>query len=131
MSGSNTGTYTAGTGWIYDQNYYRFSASQLAAQASNGLMFAVMEFGPPDPPLNQAPNTVNINPYQVITACEQNGIGWTAWALDDNPGQTTFGMQLALSTYAKPSDLSAYGIDAILNPSYGVTALSVPPSSYL
>lgn len=131
ISGSNTGTYTSGTGWIYDQAYYRFAISQLAAQASNGICYAVMEFGPPDPPLNQAPNSTNINPYQVIVTAEQNGLGWMPWAFDDNVGSNTFGMQLVLSTYAKPSDLSPWGIDAILNPLYGVSTQSSPASSLL
>jgi len=130
INSSGFGTYTSG-GWIYDQNYFAIAIAKLSALASQGICVAIMEFGPPDPPLAQAPNTTNITPSQVIRTCEYNGIGWCAWAFDDNPGNNTFGAQLALSTYAKPSDLSYFGIDVILNPSYGVTALSTPPSSLL
>jgi mannan endo-1,4-beta-mannosidase len=58
------------------------SLTQLAALASSaGMVFAVTEFGPGN---NIGPSPTEVTPTQIINACEAAGLGWAAWAWDDN-----------------------------------------------
>ena len=109
--------------------------SQLAALgASQGMAFAIAEFGP-----GRAigPSPTNVTAGQVITAAEANGLGWLAWAWDDNslPGgrsdDASFSMTYAgPGIYNTPADLTTYGKDVVLNPTYGITALAKPASIF-
>jgi hypothetical protein len=71
-----------------------------------------------------------VTPGQVITAAEANGLGWTAWAWDDNDiagckaDDNWFSMTYNCGVYTQLSDLTLYGQDVVLNPLYGITALA-------
>src|SRR5579863_8905120 len=55
---------------------------QLAALSqSAGMVFVVGEFGPGR---NIGPAPTMVTPGQIITAAESTGLGWLAWAWDDN-----------------------------------------------
>lgn len=85
-----------------------------AALAAKGVCVIVSEFGPGQ---NIGPSPTLVTPTQIVEACEANGIGWLAWAWDDNNlagGHTSptgaFGMTLnGPGLYTQPSDLTAYG----------------------
>ena len=89
---------------------------QLAAlSASEGMVFAVMEFGPAESVLN----ATNISAAQVIEASRAAGLGWAAWAWDDptyaltnDPYQMTVtqgSFTGSPATAATSSQLTAYG----------------------
>jgi mannan endo-1,4-beta-mannosidase len=109
--------------------------SELAALgASQGMAFAITEFGP-----GRAigPSPTNVTPGQVITAAEANNLGWLAWAWDDNnlagtaSNDSSFSMTYAgPGIYSTPADLTIYGKDVVLNPTYGITALAKPASIF-
>jgi hypothetical protein len=108
---------------------------QLAAlAASQGMQFIVGEFGPGHD-IGPAPTLVT--PQQIIQAAESNGLGWIAWAWDDNnlpddeTNNTWFGMTYQRGVYTQPSDLTYFGLDVTLNPSYGWDALASPASYFL
>ena len=103
-------------------------AAQLAAlSATDGMVFVFGEFGPGR---DIGPSPTLITPAQVITAADTNGIGWLAWAWDDNDlaGCTSddnwFSMTYHCGAYTQTSDLTSYGQDVVLNPTYGITALA-------
>jgi mannan endo-1,4-beta-mannosidase len=103
--------------------------SELATLgASQGMAFAITEFGP-----GRAigPSPTNVTPGQVIIAAEANHLGWLAWAWDDNnlagaaSNDSSFSMTYAgPGIYDTPADLTIYGKDVVLNPTYGITALA-------
>jgi mannan endo-1,4-beta-mannosidase len=103
---------------------------QFAQLASRGVMVIIGEFGPGR---NIGPSPTLLTPAQVITTAEANGLGWLAWAWDDNnlangaSDNNWFSMTHAgPGIYARPSDLTDYGKDVVLNPSYGIKALAKP-----
>jgi hypothetical protein len=55
--------------------------SSLAPLAQSGLPAIIGEFGPGR---NIGPSPTNLTPGELISACEQLGLGWLAWAFDDN-----------------------------------------------
>ena len=108
---------------------------QLAAlSASQGMAFIVGEFGPGR---NIGPAPTLVTPGQIIQAAEANGLGWMAWAWDDDnlspcgANNTWFGMAWSCTKYTVPSDLNWYGLDVVLNPAYGFDALASPASVFL
>jgi mannan endo-1,4-beta-mannosidase len=50
-------------------------------QTTVGAVYAVLEFGPGN---GIGPSPTNITPAQIVAAAEANGLGWAAWAWDDN-----------------------------------------------
>jgi mannan endo-1,4-beta-mannosidase len=108
---------------------------QLAALSSSvGMVFIVGEFGPGQ---NYGPSPTMTTPGQLITAAEANGIGWLGWAWDDNnlsggaSSNNSFSMTLAgPGIYTKTSDLTTYGQDIVLNPTYGLKTLAKPASIF-
>jgi len=106
---------------------------QLAAlSASQGMAFIVGEFGPGR---NIGPAPTLVTPGQIIQTAEANGLGWMAWAWDDDnlspcgANNTWFGMAWSCTKYTVPSDLNWYGLDVVLNPAYGFDALASPAST--
>jgi len=107
---------------------------QFAALASQGVMVIIGEFGPGR---DIGPSPTMLTPSQVITTAEANGLGWIAWAWDDNDladgksDNNWFSM-----TYAGPgiynvaSDLTEYGQDVVLNSTYGLSVLATPASIF-
>jgi hypothetical protein len=89
------------------------------------MVFAITEFGPGR---DIGPSPTMVTPGQVITAAEANGLGWTAWAWDDNDlasctsDNNWFSMTYHCGAYTQTSDLTLYGQDVVLNPTYGITA---------
>jgi mannan endo-1,4-beta-mannosidase len=108
---------------------------QLAAlRDAEGIPFLVGEFGPGR---NIGPSKTLTTPADVITAAEANGIGWLAWAWDDNnlpnsrADDTWFCMTYAgVGVYTTASDLTIFGRDVVLNPTYGIKALATPASIF-
>lgn len=109
---------------------------------ASGLPIIVGEFGPG----NRDSGSDNFTGFvadadfgQTISGLEAYGtVGWIDWAFDDNNlagGATSWanwwGSTLAgPGNYAVPADLTATGLDAILNPRRGLDALG-SPSTYL
>jgi Cellulase (glycosyl hydrolase family 5) len=103
-------------------------AAQFAAlSAADGMVFVFGEFGPGR---DIGPSPTMITPAQVISAADTNGIGWLAWAWDDNDlanamaDDRWFSMTYKAGVYTQPSDLTIYGKDVVLNPTYGITAIA-------
>lgn len=109
-------------------------ADQLAA---TGLPIIFGEFGPgtltnPTSPLNGQYST----PAEVITIANARGFGWAAWAWDDGTGNDWFGQtmnkQFLLAggnptngAYPNNTDLSIFGNEVILNPTFGTFGKAV------
>jgi mannan endo-1,4-beta-mannosidase len=106
--------------------------AQLSTQA--GMVFIVGEFGPGR---NVGPSPTSVAPGQIITAAESAGLGWIAWAWDDNdlPNGASDDRWFSM-TYRGPglfggaADLTEFGRDVVLNPSYGLRALATPASIF-
>ncbi len=110
-----------------------YFAALAALSKSAGLVFAITEFGPGK---NIGPSPTMITPGQVITTAETNNLGWLAWAWDDNnlanamANDAWFSMTYHVGIYTQTPDLTLYGQDVVLNPSYGLQALAHPASLF-
>jgi hypothetical protein len=78
-----------------------------------------------------------LTPGQVITTAEENGLGWVAWAWDDNDladgksDNNWFSMTYnGPGLYTTAADLTEYGQDVVLNSTYGLSVLATPASSF-
>jgi mannan endo-1,4-beta-mannosidase len=107
---------------------------QFAALASKGIAVIIGEFGPGR---DIGPSPTVLTPGQVITTAETNGLGWIAWAWDDNDlGNGKSDNNWFSMTYAGPgiynvaSDLTEYGQDVVLNSTYGLSVLATPASIF-
>jgi Cellulase (glycosyl hydrolase family 5) len=117
-----------------DDRQYEINA--ISAQlAATGLPIIFGEFGPKG--LNNTPLT----PGQIITAANDHGIGWIGWAWDDGTGEGWFGMtnNKAFSlaggvpsngSYPNNSDLTRFGNEVILNPTFGTFSNAVPATVF-
>jgi mannan endo-1,4-beta-mannosidase len=109
--------------------------AQLAALSKSvGMVFIVGEFGPGR---NIGPSPTLTTPGDIITAAEANGIGWMAWAWDDNnlggggSNDNWFSMTYkGPGIYTQTSDLTKYGQDVVLNPTYGLQTIATPASVF-
>jgi hypothetical protein len=98
---------------------------QLAAlSTAHGMAFVIGEFGPGR---NIGPAPTMVTPQQVIGAAEAAGMGWLAWAWDDNDlangasDNNWFSMTFdGPGVYNTTSDLTTYGQQIVLS-SYGLT----------
>lgn len=109
-------------------NWTSTLVTQLATlSASVGAVFIVGEFGPGR---NIGPSPTLTTPGEIIQAAEANSIGWLAWAWDDNnlancsSDDNWFSMTYHCSDYTQPSDLTIFGSDVVLNPTYGLSVLN-------
>jgi len=131
--------------------HYNYTVSQLAALAASGVCAIIGEFGPGNqlgnPALSQdgSGGRANLNgqqvaPGQLISACESYGLGWIPWAWDDHSAVVTFPAQFANSwfacvagnngVYTANSQFTAFGLDVVTNPRYGLWARSQPSPTY-
>jgi mannan endo-1,4-beta-mannosidase len=107
-------------------DYWYQQLAQLSASA--GMVFLIGEFGPGR---DIGPSPTSVPPDQIIISAEAAGLGWLAWAWDDNnlsggaSNDNWFSMTYqGPGIYDKPSDLTQYGQDVVLNPTFGITALA-------
>jgi mannan endo-1,4-beta-mannosidase len=108
---------------------------QLAALGkSNGACYVVGEFGPGR---NIGPSPTLTTPDSIVTECEAAGLGWLAWAWDDNDegggasDDTWFSMTRAgpglFTGGALPStQLTTYGNDMVAQ----IQKLAVPATTF-
>ena len=126
VDSSTWGTYASG-GTIVDYNgNYALRIARFAALAQKtGAAFVIGEFGPGR---NIGPSPTTLTPQEVVSAAEANGLGWMAWAWDDNDQANSasdndgFAMTYHASTYASSSDLTIFGqeiVEGCTNPSPG------------
>jgi hypothetical protein len=106
--------------------------SKLSSTA--GMVFIIGEFGPGR---NIGPSPTNVSDSQVIQAAEANNLGWIAWAWDDNnlgngsSDNNWFSMTYqGPGTYNQASDLTDFGKDVVLNPTYGLSAIAKKASVF-
>jgi hypothetical protein len=122
--------------------YYNTTPANVASRfqqlaslaASTGAAYAVTEFGPGR---DIGPSPTLLTPGEVITNAEANGLGWCAWAWDDNDlgngasDNNWFSMTLkGPGTYTQASDLTIFGTDVVLNGTYGLSVLAKPASIF-
>jgi mannan endo-1,4-beta-mannosidase len=114
-----------------DENWYQ-QLADLAASA--GMVFIIGEFGPGK---NIGPSPTSVPPGEVIMAAERAGLGWLAWAWDDNnlPGGRSDDAWFSMTSngpgqYSQPSDLTLFGREVVLNPVYGLGTLAKPASVF-
>ena len=119
--------YTGG-GKVVDNGNFAFRIAQLAALSQHtGAAYIIGEFGPGK---NIGPSPTLVTPGEIITAAEANGIGWLAWAWDDNnlagcaSDNRWFSMTTGCGRYSRASDLTDFGKDVVLNPVYGIAAVA-------
>jgi hypothetical protein len=103
-----------------------------ALGSSVGMAFGITEFGPG----RGIGVSSALTPGQIITTVEANNLGWLAWAWDDNDlaackaDNNWFSMTYSCGVYTQTSDLTIYGQDVVLNPTYGITALAKPATIF-
>jgi hypothetical protein len=135
VDSTNWPAYTGGGTLVDYWGNYALKQQRLAQLSQQtGAVYIVGEFGPGQ---NIGPSPTMVTPGQIISAAEANGVGWLAWAWDDNDlagGESDnnwFSMTYnGPGTYTQPSDLTEYGLDVVLNPTYGITALAKPASIF-
>lgn len=114
---------------LYDANHYSKLIPTLAAI---GVCVIVGEFGPGR---MIGPSPTITTPGNIITAAEAAGLGWLAWAWDDNnlpnsmADDSWFSMTYARGPFATPADLTIFGKDVVLNPTYGLQVLAKKATS--
>jgi len=119
---------------------YAYLFSEFAALRAQNVDVLIGEFGPGTD--GSTGSTYGIGKsgtqtsvQQIVGAAEAYQLGWLDWAWDDNNsggGATTwaawFGHTLSgPGHYASPANLTASGLDIILNPRYGLQALGGTP----
>lgn len=134
VDSSHWGVYTGGGSLLdYNGNYALRIARFAALSQITGAAYIVGELGPGR---NIGPSPTTVTPSEIISAAEANNIGWLAWAWDDNnlPGckadNNWFSMTYSCGTYSQPSDLTNFGQDVVLNPTYGIRALARPAAVF-
>ncbi len=128
---------------VFDQHVYGLWASKATGEASwqtdlttgldqlkaTGLPILIGEFGPGK---NIGPSPTPLTPASIIQAATARGFGWLAWAWDDGYGtgnssfvlsnQGFFSLTNGAPTnggYPNNTDLSAFGNEVVLNPTFG------------
>jgi hypothetical protein len=131
VDSTHWGDYTGGGTIVDHWGNYALKIARLAELShSTGAVYIVGEFGPGN---NIGPSPTLVTPGQIITAAEADGVGWLAWAWDDNnltacgADDKWFSMTYKCGTYSRPSDLTVFGRDVVLNPHYGLKALAKRP----
>jgi hypothetical protein len=120
------GAYTSGGTIVdYDGNVQLRIARLAALAQTTGAAFDIGEFGPGR---NIGPSPTMVTPREIVSAAEQNGLGWMAWAWDDNDQANSasdnggFALAYHPSAYASSSDLTIFGqeiVEGCTNPSPG------------
>ena len=117
--------------WGYDsqkQSWQQGLIAGLDALVASGLPVIIGEFGPGQ---NLGPSPTNIVPQDIIQAAEARGLGWMAWAWDDNPsaGDTWFALSRN-GDYNSSADLTTYGKSVVEGTGYGLLALAKPATMF-
>jgi mannan endo-1,4-beta-mannosidase len=105
-----------------------------------GLPLLIGEFGPGR---DIGPSPTMMTPGTIIQAANDHGFGWLAWAWDDGYGSGGDGFALSNrgafsltageptnGDYPDNTDLTAYGNEVVLNPSYGTFASAKPATIF-
>ncbi|MDB4976806.1 MAG: endoglucanase [Myxococcaceae bacterium] len=106
--------------------------THFKALNATGLVVMIGEFGPGR---GIGPSPTNIKPERVMQLAEQYGLGWLAWAWDDNnlaqsrSDDTWFGMSVS-GSYNSSSDLTIFGRTVVEHPSLGLKVLGKPASIF-
>ena len=127
VNSTGFGDYTGGATVVDGAGNVSLRIAKLATlPAATGAAYAITEFGPGR---NIGPSPTLVTPLEIITAAEQNNLGWLAWAWDDNNqggGQTNnewFGLTYkGPGTYTQDADLTMVGQQIVLgctNPAPG------------
>ncbi|HEX4050522.1 MAG TPA: cellulase family glycosylhydrolase [Steroidobacteraceae bacterium] len=126
----------AGGGRIVDYyGNYALKIERLAALTRrSGAVYIVGEFGPGR---NIGTSPTRVTPAEILTAAEADGIGWLAWAWDDNnlPNASADDHGFSM-TYHGPgifrqaADLTQFGRQVVLDPVYGLKARAHPASRF-
>jgi hypothetical protein len=126
VDSSSFGDYTSGGTIVdYDGNYALLIPRLAALGATTGAAYAITEFGPGR---NIGPSPTLATPLEIVSTAEASGLGWVAWAWDDNNlanSQTNnewFGMTYNGGAYTQDTDLTMYGqqiVEGCTNPSPG------------
>jgi hypothetical protein len=125
-----------GGGWIYNTLYPQYQIAQWAALANAGIPVMIGEFADCSPPQAQTATTWTTG-GMISQWAEANQLGWVYWAMDDNGGSGQGSFQIAdgagggVGVYSKPTDLLWHGVDIVLHPTHGITALATPASGLL
>jgi hypothetical protein len=109
--------------------------ARLAALSKRtGAVYLIGEFGPGR---NIGPSPTTVTPTELLAAAESNGVGWLAWAWDDNnlPGARADDSFFSMTyrgpgIYNRPSDLTLFGQEVTLDKRYGLTVLAQPASIF-
>jgi hypothetical protein len=119
---------------VYDWGNYQMRIPRLAALASQNIMVAITEFGPG---ADIGPSPTVVTAGEVISTAESSGIGWMAWAWDDNnesgglSNDNWFSMTLTgPGVYVDRANLTPFGQEVVLNPTYGLAVLATPASIF-
>jgi hypothetical protein len=133
VDSTNWPDYTGGGTVLDYTGNYALKIGRLAQLSqTTGAVYLVGEFGPGK---NIGPSPTMVTPAEIITAAEANGIGWLPWAWDSNnlancqADNNSFSMTYNCGIYTQASDLTDYGVDVVLNPTYGLKTLATPASS--
>jgi hypothetical protein len=119
---------------VYDWGNYQMRIPRFAALASQNIMVAITEFGPGN---DIGPSPTMVTPGDVISTAESSGVGWLAWAWDDNDlaggmsNNEWFSMTATgPGIYIDSSNLTTFGREVVLNPNYGLLALAKQASIF-
>jgi hypothetical protein len=119
---------------VYDWGNYQMRIPRLAALASQNIMVAITEFGPGN---EIGPSPTMVTPGEVISTAESSGVGWLAWAWDDNDlsGGMSNNQWFSMTNtgpgiYVDSSNLTTFGQEVVLNPNYGLLALAKQASIF-
>jgi mannan endo-1,4-beta-mannosidase len=119
------GTTSANVGTLF--------AQLKALGTSTGAAYVIGEFGPGR---DIGPSPTMVTPVEIIRTAEANGLGWLAWAWDDNnleggrADDSWFSMTYFPGTYGSPSDLTNFGKEVVLDSTYGLKALATPATIF-
>jgi len=127
--------YEGGGSLVDYHGNYALKIARLASLArQTGAVYIIGEFGP-GRGIGASPTRVT--PGEILTAAQADGVGWLAWAWDDNnlPNASADDQWFSMTyhgpgLYRQPSDLTRFGRDVVLNPIYGLKAVARPASIF-
>ena len=119
---------------VYDWGNYQVRIPRFATLASQNIMVAITEFGPGH---DIGPSPTVVTPGEVISTAESSGIGWMAWAWDDNnladgaSDNEWFSLtNSGPGVYVDSSNLTEFGEEVVLNQTYGLLAVAKQASIF-
>jgi mannan endo-1,4-beta-mannosidase len=126
---------TAATG---EESWQTDLATGFQAMKATGLPILIGELGPGR---DVGPSPTMMTPGTVIQAADAQGFGWLAWAWDDAYGSNDFNLSnsgaFSLTggaptngAYPNNTDLTAYGNEVVLNPTFGLFATAQPATIF-